>query len=323
MYPEKQFRRNLPEWHKAGAGGPPGAESTDWLSSSPSSTFLPPAQLIPSSPPSVSGGPSSSTHPQTHWAPFLYPPFSSQASSPHNCWRAGGDSAGRGAIRNLGDPGGFTAHPPSCSVSTSVKLAQRRITGSRMPPQQGSAAAKSPELVLNHSSSSETRGAILHPRAPQASSSSPEPTGPSLSSPCQSQPVLSSPVPRSWPRQPSFRTTGVSRIHGGGRNTARAIFPTGVRRLTPSQDLTATVSQYSRAPSVASYPAPNPTARSRALRPLLTLPTPAFYKPLDFPKLLLATRPLHTSLANCLLLILYHFFFNLFQYSTENIVNIP
>ena len=159
----------------------------------------PPARLIPSSPASVSSGPSSSTHPQTHWAPFLYPPFSSQASSPHNCWRAGGNSAGRGAIRNLGDPGGFTAHPPSCSVSASVKLAQRRIMGSRMPPQQGSAAAKSPELVLHHSSSSETRGAILQPRAPQASSSSPEPTGPSPSSPCQSQPVLSSPLPRPGP----------------------------------------------------------------------------------------------------------------------------
>lgn len=52
------------------------------------------------------------------------------------------------------------------------------------------------------------------------------------------------------------------------------------------------------------------------------LPTPAFYQALDFPKLLLATGPLHISLANYLLLIIF-FFFNLFQYNTENTVNIP
>lgn len=97
-------------------------------------------------------------------------------------------------------------------------------------------------------------------------------------------------------------------------------FPTGVRRLTPSQDLTATASQYPRAPREASYPAPSPTARSRAPRPLLTLPTPAFYQPLDFPKLLLATGPLHISPANYLLLII--FFFLIFFSTTQRIQSI-
>ena len=134
--------------------GPAGAESPNWLSSSP-----PP----PARPQSSHDGPSSSTHPQTRRAPSSAHRSPAQASFPHGCWRAGGSSAGRGAIRQRGDPGSFTAHRRAALCPAPAKLAQRRTAGSRMPPRQGWSSP-----VLTHSSSSERRGSVLQARAPQA-----------------------------------------------------------------------------------------------------------------------------------------------------------
>ena len=317
MHPEKQFRRKLPEWHKAGAGGPLGAESTDWLSPSPPcpahpqlSRFRLQRALLLHSPPDPLG-------------PLPLPTVLLSGFLPAQLlegWRELSrkrcNPEPRGPRRLHGTPAELLC-VRICETGTEENHGIPDATPAGLSSSQVPRAGPPPQLLIRdtgrHTPATRTTSFLLLPRAHRAI------TELSLSEPASSL-ITTTP---SWPRQPPSRTTGVSRIHGGGRNTARAIFPTGVRRLTPSQDLTATVSQYSRAPRVASYPAPNPTAWSRALRPLLTLPMPAFYQPLDFPQApsgykasayLSGQLPPPHSLS---------FFFNLFQYSTENIVNIP
>ena len=277
--------------------GPAGAESPNWLSSSP-----PP----PARPQSSHDGPSSSTHPQTRRAPSSAHRSPAQASFPHGCWRAGGSSAGRGAIRQRGDPGSFTAHRRAALCPAPAKLAQRRTAGPACHPGRAGPHRSSPTAPRQRDGAPFSRHVHHKPHHNR---------GLPVTASQLSQHHRPGPGPHHLaPQGPAASTEAGA--------TQPEPFPTGVRRLTPSQDLTATASQYPRAPREASYPAPSPTARSRAPRPLLTLPTPAFYQPLDFPKLLLATGPLHISPANYLLLIIF-FFLNLFQYNTENTVNIP
>lgn len=100
--------------------GPAGAESPNWLSSSP-----PP----PARPQSSHDGPSSSTHPQTRRAPSSAHRSPAQASFPHGLlegWRELGrkrrDPAARG-------PRQLHGTPPSCSVSRACETGTEENSG--------------------------------------------------------------------------------------------------------------------------------------------------------------------------------------------------
>ena len=180
---------------------------------------------------------------------------SAQASLPHGCWRARGSSAeeARSGSKGTQAVSRHTAELLCVPRLRNWHRGEQRGPGRhRGRAQWGRVPRAGPHPPQSWSSLTAPRQA----HAPQASSS-PETTEPSPRHPCHSQPVLSSPLSHPRPRQPSSRTTGAR-----PRSRVQHSLSHRVRRLTPSQDLTATASQYPRAPRVASYPAPNPTTQS-------------------------------------------------------------
>ena len=212
---------------------------------------------------------------------------------------AGGLEGARQKRRNPEARGPRQLHgtPPSCSVSRVCETGTEE--NNRVPDATaaGLSGAESPELVLTHSSwAGMCTTSLLLPRAHRAISEA------SLSQPASSL-ITTTPSPA--------QATIISHHRGQATEPgATQPEPQGQRPhpFPRSHSNSVPVSQSSPRGLL-----PSSQSHSTIRAPQ---PTPAFYQPLDFPKLLLATGPLHISLAKYLLLIIYLFFFFLIFFST-------